>query len=529
MLLTLVLMIAVLPDISAQESGEPLQPNPSGDQTLSLNGPIVLESLDPAFSRDLETMFVVRQVFAGLMRFGDELQPVPNIASDVSISDDGLVYTFRLDPDARLYSGRTIVADDVVFSLQRALDPATANGNTAALAGPTFLADIAGASELLTGQSDTLSGVVALDETMVQITLTRPRSTFLMRLAAAPASIVDKDDMSLGVDWWRTPNASGAFAIEAIFDNDRIDLVANQHFVGGQPLLEKVTLRIGTNAFGQFSLYEEDAIDMAGVDLFNVERVLDPENPLNADLTQTPLFATEYIAFGTTSEPLDDPFIRKALMLGFPRDEIAEVSFNGRVATPEGLIPDKMLGVDRWSIDGADFDLDAARAAIASSRYGSAEGVPPIEIYAASPARAESFRDFIEENLGLKIEIYAVEWSDFLTDLTNQHYPAYLLFWGADYPDPETFLLTLFGSDSSDNYIGYSNPAFDELLDRAAAELDPVLRAALYSQANQMLMDDGVVLPLYYDVAYTLIKPWVRNLTVTPLGVLYLDQVWIER
>ncbi|MEZ4500615.1 MAG: ABC transporter substrate-binding protein [Thermomicrobiales bacterium] len=146
--------------------------------------PLQLTTLDPALVRDLNQMFLVRQVFAGLMRFDDDLQPVPAIAESYDVSEDGLVYTFHLDPSARFYDGRQIVAADVVYSFDRAFDPAIAGGNAAALGAPTFLADIEGAADRLNGGADLLTGVVALDEQTVRVTLSQPRSTFLMRLAS---------------------------------------------------------------------------------------------------------------------------------------------------------------------------------------------------------------------------------------------------------------------------------------------------------------------------------------------------------
>lgn len=505
--------------------GGQVQFSSDADGVLRLAGPLQLTTLDPALVRDLNQMFLVRQIFAGLMRFDDDLQPVPAIAESYDVSEDGLVYTFHLDPRARFYDGRQIVAADVVYSFDRAFDPAIAGGNAAALGAPTFLADIEGAADRLNGGADLLTGVVALDEQTVRITLSQPRSTFLMRLASPPASIVDKADMSLGERWWESPNASGPFGI-ASFSDARLSLTPNEHFVLGRPLLAGVDIRIGDAAYGALNLYETGEIDVAGVDWQSIERIADPANPMQAQLSITPLFATEYIAFRTDVAPFDDPRIREAMRLAFPADRVANVSLNGRVEVAGGLIPDGMLGIEAWAPAPVS-DLEQARALIAASGYGSVENVPPITIYAASPARAASFRDYLRENLGLRIDVVAVDWSSYLTGLQNREYPAYLLYWGADFPDPESFLLSLFGTGASDNYVDYSNPAFDALLHQAAMEIDPEARVELYRQANQLLLDDSVVVPMFHDVAYTLIQPYVHDLQMSPLGILYLDRVTV--
>jgi len=509
-----------------QQGDGPFISNQRLENTLRIAGPVQLPTLDPAFVKDLSSMFLVRQIFAGLMRFDEDLNPAPSLAESVDISDDGLTYRFVLNEDARFFSGEVITSGDVVFSLTRALNPATADGDITALGAPTFLADILGTSELLAGETDELTGVTALDERTVEIELTQPRSTFLMRLASAPASIIDRGDLDLGDRWWESPNASGPFAISQFAENAEMRLVSNEHFALGQPQLDSVQVRLGNEAFGSLNLYESGLIDTVGVNYLNIERIIDPSSPWAADLRVSPLFAVEYIAFRSDVEPLSDPAIRQALLAAFPSEQVADVTFNGRVAASEGVIPDGMLAIDSWEVEG-EYDLERARRLISGSDYGSAENVPPITVYASVPNRAESFRDVIERDLGLRVDVITVEWQSYLSGLANREFPAYLLYWGADYPDPESMLLTLFGSGLADNYVDYSNESFDGLLGEAAREQHSGRRAELYRQANQLLIDDAIVLPLYYDVAYTLVRPWVHDLAVTPLGILYLDAAWI--
>ena len=123
----------------------------------------------------------------------------------------------------------------------------------------------------------------------------------------------------------------------------------------------------------------------------------------------------------------------------------------------------------------------------------------------------------------------AADWPTLIDRLGKQDLPAFELLWQADYPDPESFLWSLFGSDSPDNYSGYSNPEFDALLEEARNTLDPDARAAIYDEAHQLLIDDGVVLTIVHDVRYSMHKPWVQGVEMTPLGLLDLSSIWIER
>src|SRR5215211_155421 len=510
-----------------EASADDAVPNPSGPQTLRLLGPnIGPETLDPALSRDLSTAFFIRQVFRGPTRLDRDLNPIPELAKRIEISADGLDYRFHLRSDATFQNGRLIDSDDVVFSLTRAIDPNTAGGDPTLLGGPTFLSDIEGFDAVLAGETDQLTGVTAVDATTVDIRLKASRSTFLMKLTSAPASIVDPDDVARGGNWWRSPNGSGPFSVEYWTENDSMILESYDEFYGGAPSLERVEIRLGANTYQAYNLYRGDQIDVVPIGVGGIEQVLtDPDQA--AELTVTPLFSVDYIAFKTDVAPLDDPAIRRALQLAFPRDKVADISYQGYLERPEGIVPTRMLGRD-WPVEWREFDLDAARAEIANSRYGSVENVPKIEIYVSGYATAETVRDSLERTLGLDIDVIDVEWSAFMNGLAAKTYAAHELYWGADYPDPESMLLSLFGSGRPDNYIGYENPQFDTLLTEAAAEQDVDARAKLYAQAQQLLIDDAVVIPLYYDVAFTLQKPYVKGLEITALGILRLESVWLE-
>jgi oligopeptide transport system substrate-binding protein len=503
--------------------------NPTGRQELRLAGTIEDPvPLDPAVARDVNSAFMTRQVFRGLTRFDENLEPVPELAQRIEISADGLTYHFQLRDNARFADGSPITARDVAFSLTRALSPQTAADAGAALAGPSYLGDIVGADAVIRGEASELAGVRVIDDRTIEIDLEAPRATFLMKLASAPAAIVDPDDIARGGEWWRDPNASGPYVVDVWNPEDELQLTANDQYVGGTPDLRRVTFRLGPSAANPFNLYQADEIDVASVPIQAIDRVSDEESPLQQELDVSPVLSTTYIAFRTDVAPMNDPEIRRAVQLAFPRWKVAEILLGGRQETANGLIPPGTLGRD-WPHAAPAQDLEAARAAIANSSYGDAENVPPITIYGASPFGSEALRDVLERELGLTVEVLDVHWPQFNQGLSKKSFPAYELTWVADFPDPETFLWNLFATDSPDNYSEYANPSFDALLDQAAATLDVDERAALYAKAESILLGDNAVLPLSHDVRYTLMKPWVKGLDITPLGILYLENVWLER
>jgi ABC-type oligopeptide transport system substrate-binding subunit len=150
--------------------------------------------------------------------------------------------------------------------------------------------------------------------------------------------------------------------------------------------------------------------------------------------------------------------------------------------------------------------------------------VPPFSIYAADIEPVEALRDTSLAELDLRIEAVAVNWNDFLDGLVQRRFPAYSLYWGADYPDPAAFLDILFRSDAPDNATGYRNADLDAILARARGESDTEHRADLYDAAQTELLNDGGVIPLYHDVAVSLVRPGVTGVDITPMGLLYLEE-----
>ena len=144
----------------------------------------------------------------------------------------GLTYRIQLRDDARFADGSPITAQDVAFSLTRALSPQTAADAGAALAGPSYLADIVGADEVIRGEASELAGLRVVDDRTVEIDLKAPRATFLMKLASAPAAIVDPDDVARGGEWWRDPNASGPYVVDVWEPEVELQLYANEQLCG---------------------------------------------------------------------------------------------------------------------------------------------------------------------------------------------------------------------------------------------------------------------------------------------------------
>ncbi|HUG17049.1 MAG TPA: peptide ABC transporter substrate-binding protein [Thermomicrobiales bacterium] len=492
----------------------------TGPQVLTLVGSAFgPTTLDPALIRDAEGSFLARQIFRGLVRLDGDLAVQPDIASRIEISADGMRYVFALRSNAVFHDGSPIDADAVVASFNRASDPALAGGNGRSLPAFLYFADIVGAVERMDGVATTISGVVALDRSTVQITLRRPSVTFLSMMTGACALVVDAAT-AVGDDWWSAPNGSGPFVL-AQLDSSLLLFEAFPSFYADPPLLTEVRVLQGSAASQPMNLYEAGNVDVIDVPFYSLDRVLSPTDILYAELRVVSQLSSTFLVINPNHVPFQDLDLRLAIAHGIDREKFVRVGMDGKVELALGIVPPGILGRD-WPSVPLDHDTE-----LATELYDQA-GVPeiPPTIFGSL---ATIIKGVLERDVSMQVDVIVPEWPLFSARLTEGTLPAFVLSWIADYPDPSNFLYALFHSDSPDNYVRYANPEVDGLLDDAARETDIDARALLYLQAQQALIDDGVLVPLYHDVSYTLVKPHVRGLEVTPVGIGALETVWIER
>lgn len=483
----------------------------------SLEGPL---TLDPALVRDVESAFIVRQLFRGIVSFAPDLQLVPDLAERIVLSPDGTTFTVHLRRDATFHDGSPITAADVKFSLERACDPALNAGDGRGLPAWGALRDLVGAEERLLGQRSDIPGIVVLDRYTLELRLTEPRATFLQRLALPVASVVQPANVARGPDWWRHPVGSGPFRLLQ-WDAETIVLGPHPGYRPAPPYLREIRIRIGTGALGPLNQYERGQLDIAPVPFWAVDRLRAPESPYRDQLVVQPLYGVTYVLFNPVVPPLDDPTVRRALIQAFPRWKVASVTFGEKVRLADGLIPPGMGGQD-WPGDLLPYDPEKARQSLGGRQVH-------LEIASSGGGLAIVLARVWSEELGITAEVVQLDWPNYLTDLDARRLPVFVFSWVADYPDPEAVLDALFAADSPHRPIAYENPELQHWLERARRTLDPAARNRALAEAQRIVLEDAVVMPLLFDVEYFVIAPYVRDLPVTPLGILGLERVWIDR
>ena len=485
-------------------------------------------TLDPHTTSDTTSAFIVQEVFSGLVTLSPELQIVPDIAESWDISEDGTVYTFRILDDARFHDGSYVTAEDFVYSLNRAVDPALASPVAS-----TYLDDIVGAKDVLDGTADSISGVKAIDERTLQITIDAPKAYFLAKLTYPTAFVVDRDNVEAGGDTWTdNPNGTGPFVLKEYRIGERLVLERNQHFYREPARIDQVRLNL---AGGQaMAMYENDEIDITGVSLLDLDRLKDPDEPLSKEWRVAPAgFSVSYIGFNVTMPPFDDPDFRRALNHAVDKELIASEVLAGLRVPAYGILPPGFPGYAD-DIQGLEFNEDLAKEYLAKSKYADPATRPRIEISVTGTGGdisidLEVVRQMWKETLGVEVEIQQVEWATYLQDLNRRKFQVFVLGWNADYPDPQDFLDILFHGESENNHTAYDSPEVNDLLERARVESDPQARVALYNQAEQRIIDDAAWLPLWYTGERNLLlKPHIKGYVLSPMTIPKMRYVYID-
>jgi oligopeptide transport system substrate-binding protein len=518
--------VAGLPAVAQDRGPEPRVPADGGAYRRPLgNDPA---TLDPARIGDVYSRSVAQQIFDGLVQFDQTLTIIPALAQFWKASRDGLTWTFTLRKDVKFHHGREVTADDVVYSLTRIVDPRTKSG------GADLFLTIRGAAEYREGRAPRISGLAALDPQTVQVTLTEVTVPFVSLLALGQAKIVPRDLVEQQGDAFGSrPVGTGPFKFVRWERGREIVLAANPDYFDGRPRLTRIVYRIfpGEQYERVFQEFQSGALEDAPVPSKDYRQIVASPKYV---YVKRPTFNHRHYGINTRMKPLDDRRVRQALIYAIDREGIISEIFLGRQTVARGILPPGTLGFNP-KLAGYPFDPNRARELLAQAGFPGGRGLPTIAIWSSV-----KFDDVLREHerirkdldaVGVRVEFhYLTDWPAYVKMLGERKLPVFVHAWYADVPDPDNFLFKLFHSQSPRNFFGYTNPTVDDLLVRARVEPDVVQRVELYRRAEELVLEDAPIIPIWHLTYERLFQPYVRSVEVNGLGDPYipLRKIWLE-
>jgi oligopeptide transport system substrate-binding protein len=487
-------------------------------------------SLDPNIATDF-SIYVTSQLFDALYRLQDDGTLKMLGAESYEVSEDGLIWTFKLNPNAKWSDGQPVTADDWVYSWLRALSPEL--GSAVA----TFMTAIKGASDYTAGTiTDPAEvGLRAVDPLTFEVAMAQPSPQFqavagLPYLTPVPRHVIEQ----FGDEWTEAPNlvSNGPYKLEAWDHDQQIVLARNENYGSEPPAIERALLTIATGdpCVAQVQAYEADEVDFATcVPSQDIARMRDQYPD---EFSLQPLSATIFPAFDNSQEPWNDVRVRQAFSLAIDRQAIVDVLTEGTSEPAPLLVPEGIVGRDdSHALTGT---VDDAKQLLADAGYPDGAGFPEFTI-TTTVARgrkelAELVQQMWKDNLGVTGTVEVLEenaYRAWVNARKDEPYDIQINAWYTDYVDPNNWYKEVFVDDYRNMH--FTNQEFVDLVGQAAYELDEAKRAELFTQADAILEREVPAIPAYYLTDIQLRKPWLQGLGHTNvLGLFFIAEASIS-
>lgn len=462
-------------------------------------------TLDPNLATDSVSFRVITNLQAGLTKFTNEMDVVPNIAESWEFQGRSII--FRIRDDALWSDGEPVTSYDFLYSWTRLLNPKT--GAEYAY----FLYDIEGAYEFNTGKVKFLKGITAPDMKTLIVTLKRPVVYFPAIVSFMVTYPVRKDVIERwGPAWTESKHivCSGPFTLKEWRHDYKLVLEPNPYWFG-ENKVRRVEFFIVQDPSVSLSLYKFGFLDMTSLFSLAIAKYRGRE-----DFVKVQAFTGHYIAFNIRK--IKDVNLRRALAHAIPRSKIVKVL--GGVDTPAtSWIPPGLLGHSPKI--GLGFNPEETREYLRKAKIPKKLSL----YFNASPENkkiAEVLKEVWRKYLGLNVELESMEWKMYLSMLAADPPALFRLGWSADFPDPHNFM-DIFTSNSGNNHTGFASQEYDVVILEASEETEPEKRKELYEKAQRILLENEVVIiPLFWSTQNALIR---ANIKLNPLGILYLNEI----
>ncbi|PCJ22756.1 MAG: ABC transporter substrate-binding protein [Flavobacteriales bacterium] len=521
--------------------------NKKSSNTFRYNESEGITSLDPAFSRNRETIWASNHLYNGLVQMDDSLKILPSIAKSWEISEDGKTYTFHLRTDVFFHDhelfkdgkGRKVVAEDFIYSFNRIIDPNVASPGSWLFNNIDYV------------EERGFKAFEALNDSTINIYLSIPFPPFLGILTMQYFSVVPHEVVDyFKQDFRNNPIGTGPFKFKMWDEGSKMVLLKNENYFekdekGVQlPYLDGVSITFIKDKDIEFLKFLSNNLDFINGPegdtkdaIFTSDGELQAEQQEKFNMLTTPQLNTEYLGILVddeldivTKSPLRKKLVRQAINYGFDRKSMMAYLRNN-IGTPAnaGFIPKGLPSYNEEIVKGYRYNPEKAKELLFAAGFPNGEGLPEITLYTTKDY--VDLCEFIQHQLneiGFKIKI------DLNPGITHSELVArsklnfFRKSWMADYPDAENYLALFYSKNfipNGPNCTHFKNYDFDKLYEKAQSETNDSLRYHYYQQMDKIIIEEAPIVPLYYDEAVRLIQKNVVGLGVNPQNLLSLKKV----
>jgi peptide/nickel transport system substrate-binding protein len=524
-------------------------------------------SLFPHSAGDVTSYNIGSQIYEGMVRLDPKtLDIIPGVASSWDLSDDGTEYTFKIRSDVYFHDddcfdkgvGRELDVDDCIYSLTKLCSPNIKMNDYFSM----VVDRIDGAREHYdklenNEASEGVSGLIKVDDSTLKIVLNKPFSGFLKILATASCWIFPEEALEMYGEEMRVHCVgTGPFKVIKIVDDEVIILGKNNNYwredmFGNQlPFLDALKYTFVKEKKSEILEFKKGNLDMISripseeLFEFNIDVKRNAGEFVENDFIVqiSPSLSIQYYSFQHMGEVFNDINVRKAFNYAIDKERIVEYGLHGLgFPANHGIVPPSIPNYPIDEVTGYDYSPEKARKHLANAGFAEGKGFPRLTLQINSGGSsnigvAEIVQKMLAENLNVYIDLSVTSRSQHYDRVESGKSNFWKDAWLADYSDPENFLCLFYGKLVPDdptessfiNSTRYQNSSFDELYENANMEQNDEKRMRMYSEADKKIIEDAVVIPLYYEKTVRLLKPYVKNFPINPVeyrdfGSVYFD------
>lgn len=425
-----------------------------------------------------------------------------------------MTYTFHLKQGVKFHNGEEFEADDVIYTIDRMMNPATEAVNT------DFFSMIKGAMACYDGESEKVEGLKEIDKYTVEITLEIPFAPFLANLATPSCSIYNREATEAAGDQFgidpKLTVGTGPFKVQDWVLNDKITLVRNDDYFKGAVKLDGIELIQVPDEQTQKLMYENGELDI--VDLSSSTSQLDyflNNETYKNNIIRGSEAGNFFYMLNKAMKPMDDLRVRKALQMSIDRQTILDQMYSGEGKVVNSFLPNDVAG----SYDAVEipYNPEEAKKLLAEAGYG--DGCDIVLYQKTDNADALALNQVVQsmlEQVGFRVTITQMDDASYLASRKEGEIGMVRSVWWADYNDPDNFLYTFFAEKNAKvRSSNYDNKDIFAMLEAARAETDNAKRMDMYKTIDTTIVqDDAMVVPLFQMNHIVVAQDWVKGFSI---------------
>jgi len=498
-----------------------------------------VSTLDPAIGYDWQNWSMIKSIFDGLLDYKPGTTELElDLADSYSISENGLIYTFKLKPGVKFHNGREMTAVDVKYSIERTIMPKTQSP------GAGFYGSIEGFDELNQGKVKTLDSINVINKYEIQFNLKQPDATFLHVLALNFSSIVPKEEVTKwGLDFGKHPVGTGAFMLDEWKTGQSLSLKRNTNYnKQGLPYLDNIKFEFGQEPIVALLRLEQGDVDLAGDGIPPAKFLQLKNDPKYKDsIVVGDQLHTGYVTMNVEIAPFNKLAVRQAVNMAINKDRIVRI-INGRAVPANQPLPPAMPGYSK-AYKGYEYNKEKAKSLLNESGLG--KGFTT-QLYVANTDPQPRIAQAIQQDLsqiGITVEIKSLAQANVIAAGGDKSKAPMIwsggMAWIADFPDPSNFYAPILGCagavEGGWNWSWYCNEALDKkasLADSMAKPEQQAERIKRWEEIYLEVMADAPWVPIFNERRFTIRSQRLGGadaIFVDPVHVpVNYDHVWVK-